>query len=258
MAAQQWDATAYDSDFSFVTAYGDVLLDVLAAQPGERILDIGCGTGHQAADLVAAGAEVVGIDADAAMLEIARAEHPEVRFAQVDAQDRAALEAAADGAFDAVLSNAALHWMPRQDDVVVAIAAVLRPGGRLVVEMGGAGNVARTTEAIRAGRAAVGLDPGLPSSWTFPSPGEQASRLERHGFTVRSIALIDRPTPLADGVTTAGWAAMFGARLVQDVPVDRRAEFDAAVDAHAAALGLHAPDGWSADYVRLRFRATLT
>lgn len=258
MAAQQWDATAYDSDFSFVTAYGDVLLDVLAAQPGERILDIGCGTGHQAATLVAAGAEVVGIDADAAMLEIARAEHPEVRFAQVDAQDRAALEAAADGAFDAVLSNAALHWMPRQDDVVAAIAAVLRPGGRFVVEMGGAGNVARTTEAIRAGRAAVGLDPGLPSSWTFPSPGEQASRLERHGFTVRSIALIDRPTPLADGVTTAGWAAMFGARLVQDVPVDRRAEFDAAVDAHAAALGLHTPDGWSADYVRLRFRATLT
>ncbi len=201
---------------------------------------------------------MVGIDADAAMLEIARAEHPEVRFAQVDAQDRAALEAAADGAFDAVLSNAALHWMPRQDDVVAAIAAVLRPGGRLVVEMGGDGNVSRTTEAIRAGRAAVGLDPGLPSSWTFPSPGEQASRLERHGFTVRSIALIDRPTPLADGVTTAGWAAMFGARLVQDVPVDRRAEFDAAVDAHAAALGLHTPDGWSADYVRLRFRATLT
>ncbi len=258
MAAQQWDASAYDSDFSFVTAYGDVLLDVVAAQPGERILDIGCGTGHQAATLTAVGAEVIGVDADAAMLEIARRDHPEVRFAQVDAQDGDALRAAVDGPFDAVLSNAALHWMPRQDDVVVAVASVLRPGGCLVVEMGGAGNVARTTEAIRAGRSAVGLDPDLPSSWTFPSPGEQAARLERHGFRVRSIALIDRPTPLADGVTTAGWAAMFGALLVQDVPADRRADFDAAVDAHAAALGLHTPDGWSADYVRLRFRATLT
>lgn len=258
MAAQQWDATAYDSDFSFVTAYGDVLLDVLAAQPGERILDIGCGTGHQAAALAALGADVVGIDSDAAMLEIARAEHPEVRFAQVDAQDSDALRAASGGAFDAVLSNAALHWMPRQDDVIDGIAQVLRPGGRLAVEMGGLGNVARTTEAIRAGRAAVGLDPDLPSSWTFPSPGDQAARLERHGFTVRSIALIDRPTPLADGVTTAGWAAMFGARLVQDVPAERRAEFEAAVDGHARMRGLLTPDGWSADYVRLRFHATLT
>lgn len=258
MTAQQWDATAYDSDFSFVTAYGDVLLDVLAAQPGERVLDIGCGTGHQAAALAALGVDVVGIDSDAAMLEIARAQHPEVRFAQVDAQDRAALAAAVGPPVDAVLSNAALHWMPRQDDLVAGIAAVLKPSGRLVVEMGGVGNVSRTTEAIRAGRAAVGLDPDLPSSWTFPSPGEQATRLERHGFTVRSIALIDRPTPLADGVTTAGWAAMFGARLVHDVPAERRAEFDAAVDDHARTIGLLTPDGWSADYVRLRFRATLT
>lgn len=256
MSSQQWDARGYDADFAFVTSYGDVLLDLLAAQPGERVLDIGCGTGHQAAALAALGAEVVGIDSDAAMLDLARAEHPEVRFEQVDAQDADALVAAAGGAVDAVLSNAALHWMPRQDDFIGGIARVLRPGGRLVVEMGGHGNVARTTEAIRAGRAAVGLDPDVPSSWTFPTPGEQAARLEQHGFTVRSIALIERPTPLADGVTTAGWAAMFGARLVQDVPAERRAEFDAAVDAHARTLGL-AADGWSADYTRLRFSAVL-
>lgn len=256
MTDQRWDARGYDADFSFVTSYGDVLLDLLAAQPGERILDIGCGTGHQAASLAGLGAHVVGVDADPAMLEVARAEHPEVRFEQVDAQDADALATAAAGPMDAVLSNAALHWMPRQDDVVAGIAGVLRPGGRLVVEMGGAGNVARTTAAIRVGRAAVGLDPDVPSSWTFPSPGEQAARLERHGFTVRSIALIDRRTPLADGVTAAGWAAMFGARLVQDVPDGRRAEFDAAVDARARELGL-ADDGWHADYTRLRFTAVL-
>jgi len=256
MSSQQWDARGYDADFSFVTSYGDVLLDLLAAQPGERILDIGCGTGHQAAALAAVGAQVVGVDADPAMLATAREQHPDVRFEQVDAQDADALVAAAAGPMDAVLSNAALHWMPRQDDVVAGIARVLRPGGRLVVEMGGHGNVARTTEAIRAGRAAVGLDPDVASSWTFPTPGEQAARLERCGFAVRSIALIDRPTPLADGVSTAGWAAMFGARLVQDVPTDRRAEFDAAVDDAARSLGL-ADAGWHADYKRLRFSAVL-
>jgi SAM-dependent methyltransferase len=257
MSNQRWDARAYDSDFAFVTSYGDVLLDLLDAQPGERALDIGCGTGHQAAALAAVGAHVVGVDSDAAMLDLARAEHPDVRFELVDAQDADALVRAAAGPVDAVLSNAALHWMPRQDDVIGGVARVLRPGGRFVVEMGGHGNVARTTEAIRTGRAAIGLDPDVPSSWTFPTPGDQSARLERHGFTVRSIALIDRPTPLADGVTTAGWAAMFGARLVQDVPGDRRAEFDDAVDAHARRLGL-ADDGWSADYVRLRFLAVLT
>ncbi len=257
MSAQPWDAAGYDADFSFVTSYGDVLLDLLAAQPGERILDIGCGTGHQAAALAAAGAEVVGVDSDSAMLDTARREHPEVRFAQVDAQDRTALAAAVGAARDAVLSNAALHWMPRQDDVVAGIAAVLRPGGRLVVEMGGSGNVALTTEAIRAGRAAVGLDPDVATSWTFPTPGEQASRLERHGFRVRSVALIDRPTPLAPGITTAGWATMFGARLVLDVPPERRPDFDHAVEAHARSLGLAEPDHWWADYTRLRFSAVL-
>lgn len=260
MAAQQWDAIGYDSGFSFVTAYGDVLLPALAAQPGEHVLDLGCGTGHQAARIAATGAQVVGVDLDAEMLAVARTEHPEVQFVQADGQDGEALAAAVGGRHvDAVLSNAALHWMPDQDSVIAAIATVLRPGGRLVVEMGGAGNVAATTRAIRHGRAQVGLDPDVPLPWTFPSPGEQASRLERHGFVVRTVALLDRPTPLSDGITTSGWAAMFGASLVADVADEARAGFDHAVDAQAEQLGLRRrPDGepgWWADYVRLRFTA---
>lgn len=255
-----WDAQGYDRSFSFVTSYGAALLDLLDPQPGERILDVGCGTGHQAAELAARGAHVVGIDADAAMLDIARAEHPAVAFHRVNAQDREAVRAVVpDGGYDAVLSNAALHWMRQQDDVVAALSQALRPGGRLVVEMGGAGNVARITDAIRSARADVGLRPDAASSWVFPSPGEQASRLERSGFRVRLMSLYDRTTPLSPGDTAADWARMFGALLVDDVPRSSRAAFDHAVDTHASAWGLdRRPDGepgWWIDYVRLRFVA---
>jgi SAM-dependent methyltransferase len=255
-----WDAVGYDASFSFVTAYGAPLLDLLEARAGERILDVGCGTGHQAAALADLGAEVVGIDSDAAMLDLARDAHPGLVVHQVDAQDAESLHSAVGGSsFDAVLSNAALHWMPRQDDVLAALAAVLRPGGRLVVEMGGRGNVARITEAIRAARGEVGLDPAAASSWTFPSAGEQASRLERHGFDVRLVQLYDRITPLDPGSTGADWARMFGAALVDDVPRSARLSFDHAVDARARDLGLdRRPDGepgWWIDYVRLRFLA---
>jgi SAM-dependent methyltransferase len=249
-----WDATEYDASFSFVTSYGAGLLDLLAAVAGERILDVGCGTGHQAAELAAAGTTVVGMDADDDMLDVARRDHPDVVFRRADAQDLQAVRDVVDstgGPFDAVLSNAALHWMPRQDDVVAALAAALRPGGRLVLEMGGAGNVARITASIRAARAAVDLDPDVALPWTFPTPGQMAGRLEAHGFVVRLAQLFDRRTPLAPGSTAADWARMFGAGLVVDVPGGRRADFDAVVDAKARDRGL-AEGGWWVDYVRLR------
>lgn len=257
----QWDATGYDARFSFVTSYGDAVLDLLDAWPGERILDLGAGTGHQLAALAeAAGspAGLVGVDPDPAMLAVARETYPDLTFRQADGQELDAADL--DGPYDAVLSNAAMHWMPRQDAVVAGVARLLRPGGRFVVEMGGVGNVARLREAIGSARAELGLPP-VPHPWTFPTPGEQAARLERHGFVVRLVALIDRPTPLNEGDTAASWVAMFGASMVVDVPVDRRADLHAAVDASAARLGLaERPDGepgWWVDYVRLRFLAEL-
>jgi trans-aconitate methyltransferase len=194
----QWDAQGYDDRFSFVTTYGADLLALLDIQPGERVLDLGCGTGHQAAELAALGANVVGIDSDAAMLDTARIAHPELTLLRADAQTLVPSEirAAAGGPYDAVVSNAAMHWMPRQDDVVARVAALLRPGGRFVVEMGGHGNVARLAAAIRMARGTVGLFADVTTPWTFPYPAEQANRLERHGFTVRLVQLFDRMTPL--------------------------------------------------------------
>jgi trans-aconitate methyltransferase len=245
-----WDAAAYDSRFSFVTSLGAPLLDLLGAAAGDRVLDVGCGTGHQAAELAARGCVVTGLDADPAMVAAAREAHPEVPFVLGDAQ-----RSVPAGPYDRVLSNAALHWMPDADAVCRNVRGALAPRGLFVAELGGQGNVSALTAAIQAARAGLGLG-AADGRWYFPSPAEHAGRLESAGFTVRMIERYERPTPLAAGDTAADWARMFGQALLVDVPDAVRADFDAAVDAHAAAAGLRGPDGgWTADYVRVRFIA---
>jgi SAM-dependent methyltransferase len=263
---KKWDAAAYDASFGFVTEYGAPLLTLLNARPGERILDVGCGTGHQAAELAAGGCTVVGVDLDPAMLAAARARYGTVAglsFVRADAQDCAllALRGVADLApYDAVLSNAALHWMIRADETIANLHALLRPGGRLVVEQGGAGNVRRMRDAVAAALADLGVplaaaEQAVSDRWSFPSPGEQTARLERAGFLVRRMELYERPTPLGAQDTAASWMRMFLWWAEDLVGTTRQAELALRVDEHAAALGLLGPSGCLADYVRLRYVA---
>jgi SAM-dependent methyltransferase len=264
--SEEWDAAAYDASFGFVTEYGAPLLTLLNARPGERILDVGCGTGHQAAELAAGGCTVVGVDLDPAMLAAARARYGTVAglsFVRADAQDCAllALRGVADLApYDAVLSNAALHWMIRADETIANLHALLRPGGRLVVEQGGAGNVRRMRDAVAAALADLGVplaaaEQAVSDRWSFPSPGEQTARLERAGFLVRRMELYERPTPLGAQDTAASWMRMFLWWAEDLVGTTRQAELALRVDEHAAALGLLGPSGCLADYVRLRYVA---
>ena len=248
-----WDARGYDRDFSFVTSYGSSLLDLLAAQPGERVLDLGCGTGHQAAELSDLGIDVVGVDSDAAMVARALEEHPGTTYVLADAQHLVA-EGPLAKPFDAVLSNAALHWMPDQTSVIVGVRALLRLGGRFVSEQGGAGNVSRLWAAVVRAFDDVGLpEPAHP--WTFPTTGEQASRLEAAGFRAALVQHFDRPTRLAPGATAATWVEMFGRDVLAPLPAVLRAEVLTRTDQHAEESGLRDDDGWWADYVRLRFVA---
>ena len=248
-----WDASGYDERFSFVTTYGDALLDRLDPQPGERVVDLGCGTGHHVAEIAARGADVEGLDADTAMLDRARAEHPTLTFQDADARTfRVGTPV------DAVFSNATLHWVPKQDQQAVAEAVhrALRPGGRYVAEMGGAGNVATILAAVAEARATHGLPPLTEPPWCFPTPGEQAGRLEAAGFRVRSVEHFDRPSPLSPGDTAADWLKMFGPHILRAVPATALPGFLADVD-RLTAPSLRAADrSWHADYVRLRWLAT--
>ena len=251
-----WDAAGYDERFGFVAAYGAGLLDLLDPQLGERVVDLGCGTGTLTAQIAARGADVEGIDADQAMLERAAAAYPKLRLSRQKAQSFAVAEPA-----DAVFSNAVLHWVPSGDQPLVlrAVHRSLRPGGRFVAEMGGAGNTATVLAALDATLAARGLGRLPAEPWCFPTPAEQATRLEATGFRVRLMQHVDRPTALAPGDTISDWLRMFGGRLLGDLDPLQLAGVLAEVDERCAPVlfGTVAnPDGWAVDYIRLRWLAT--
>lgn len=248
----EWNAAHYDSGYSFVWKHGRGALDMLDPQPGERVLDLGCGTGHLTHQIAATGAEVVGIDSAPDMIRAARQAYPDLRFEVADAADYVA-----DAPFDAVFSNAALHWMRPPSRVAARIAAALKPGGRLVAEMGGHGNIQAILDALYPALRAVGYEsPEELNPWYFPSIGEYAALLERHSLAVNFAALFDRPTQLEGG--EAGmrhWLDMFAGTLLAPLDVAQREHVVAQVERD---LRPHLCEGgaWVADYRRLRITAT--
>jgi trans-aconitate methyltransferase len=246
-----WDSTLYDESFGIITQLGAGVVELLAPRPGERIVDLGCGTGGLTVQIATAGAEVVGIDASETMIARARELYPDLRFEVAKGEDFAL-----ESPVDAVFSSAALHWMWPPQEVAASVARALKPGGRFVAEMGGKGNIATITGAIYQALAEEGVSPEqVRNPWYFPSIGEYSSLLERAGFEVVLMQLFDRPTPLDDcpnGV--ADWLRMFGGACLAAVPDTRRAHVQERVNELTRPL-LEREGRWVADYRRLRFVA---
>jgi trans-aconitate methyltransferase len=243
---QQWSPEQYAKNARFVSDLGVPVVALLAPRAGERILDVGCGDGPLTKKLVEAGCEVVGIDASPAMIEAARAVGLDARV-----MDGQALRF--EGEFDAVFSNAALHWMKQAGAVIAGVWRALKPGGRFVGEFGGDGNTATVLRALEAALQQRGLDFRTFNPWYFPSVEEYRNTLEAHGFVVNSIALIPRPTPLPGSLVA--WLETFAQSFIAPVPTAERAGFLARVEDLCRPTLCNAEGAWSVDYVRLRFAA---
>lgn len=246
---QTWDPQAYQQNGSFVHELAGGVLEWLAPQAGEHILDMGCGNGQLTQRIAATGASVLGVDASEEMVAAARQ-----RGVIADVGDAEALPYAS-SIFDAVFSNAALHWVRDQDAMMTQVHRVLKPGGRFVAEMGGQGNIAAIRVALMAVLARHGHGDREDGVNYYPTPEAYAHRLERHGFQVERIALIPRPTPLTEG-GMEGWLRTFRRGVLDSLPESLR---ETVVQETSALLAppLRDEDGnWVADYVRLRFVAT--
>jgi trans-aconitate methyltransferase len=250
----EWNPELYQASHSFVWEYGRELLGLLAPRAGERILDVGCGTGQLTAEMASSGAQVTAIDNSPTMIAEARRNFPELRF---ELQNVLSMPYA--GEFDAVFSNATLHWVREAGTAVAGIARALKPGGRFVAEFGGRGNVQSLLEAAFRALKSLGVpEPESLNPWYFPSVAEYAALLERHDLEVTYATLFDRLTPLEGGPKgLSDWLAMFGSQLAGALKDRQKDEFLRLVERHAAPALLR--DGtWHADYRRLRVVARRT
>ncbi len=249
---QTWNTALYDQKHAFVFQMAKGLVELLAPQAGERILDLGAGTGHLTQQLADAGVDVIGLDNSLSMVQAAREKYPAIDFVHADAANFHFKEP-----FDAVFSNATLHWVTEAEKAVVCIARALKPGGRFVAEFGGKGNMQHVTQAVRSAiNQTTGQD--VAHGWFFPSISDYSGLLERNGFEVRTVWLFDRPTPLEGDDGMKNWITMFGGGMFKGVAETALSQVIGLAEETLRATNQKdgSPAGaWFADYRRIRVMA---
>jgi len=245
---QTWNSELYESKHHYVSQLATDLVTQLGAKPGECILDLGCGTGHLTAKIAESGATVIGCDRSESMISQAQANYPQIEFKLQNGE-----QLSENQTFDAIFSNAALHWMTDAQAVVQGIGNALKPGGRFIAEFGGQGNVQTIITAIEDALAARGYAV-VEKVWYFPSLAEYATLLEDHGLEVRFAQLFHRPTPLEGEEGLRNWIKMFASHLLSLAPLNEQGEFLSTIEMTLRPY-LYQQKTWFADYRRLRVEA---
>jgi len=243
---QHWDPDTYATHARFVSDLGAPVVDLLEPLPGERILDLGCGDGALTERFKNAGCTVVAIDSSPEQVWAALERGLDARIIDACALDF-------NTEFDAVFSNAALHWIHDADSVIDGVWRALKPGGRFVAECGGAGCVASIRHAFMTTLGSLGIDASKVDPWYFPTADDYRARLESRGFTVRAIQRFPRPTPLPGDVVH--WLELFAQPFLNAVSASDRSRLLNDVRAQLAPRIQNADGVWVVDYVRLRFAA---
>ena len=245
-----WDSKLYDQQHHFVSDYGADVLQWLAPQQGEHILDVGCGTGALASQITESGASVYGVDASSEMIAAAMISYPNLNFEVIDATKLPYKED-----FDAIFSNATFHWIENQEALIKGLYKSLKPGGRLVAEFGGKRNIKSITDAVSLAAKELGLDHKIISNfWFFPSISTYSALLESYGFEVEQIWLFDRPTKLNGENGMYDWISQFAQHAFKNLSTEQAEEIkNVAVDKLKDTNYIN--NQWMADYRRLRVKA---
>jgi trans-aconitate methyltransferase len=241
-----WNPERYARNAGFVSELGEPLLQLLSPQPDELILDLGCGDGALTEKIAASGCAVYGVDAS---------------FPQVHAATQRGLTAlVVDGhqfcfkkRFDAVFTNAALHWMKEPQRVIAGVRSSLKAGGRFIGEFGGQGNIATIQSALHAKLRDYGIDPLTVDPWYYPAPEEYTRLLAAAGFTVSYIELVPRPTKLPGDILA--WLEIFAQPFTTSLPESERRRLLQKIRKELDFKLRDSEGSWTADYVRLRFKA---
>jgi len=244
---QQWDAKLYDHAHRFVSEYGQSALVLLNPQPNEFILDLGCGTGDMTQQLHEQDVKVVGVDHSQQMIMQAEGKYPHIHFEIKDI-----LELDYDPQFDAVFSNAVLHWIKQPRQALEQIYASLKTGGRFVAEFGGQDNVQKVTDCLIRAREELGYSFSESSfPWYFPSIGNYTSLMEHVGFKVVYATLTDRPTQLKGDNGLRNWLTMFAKHFFTDMSDQDKQTMLSRVEQSLSQELFHG-NHWIVDYKRLR------
>ena len=247
----RWDAAQYDAKHAFVYEKAKGLVELLAPRPGERILDLGCGTGALSAEIAKRGAEILGVDQSEEMIAQAKKKFPGLHFEAHDAR-----QLRFHSEFDAVFSNAVLHWIPEAEKVIAGVAQALKSGGRFVAEFGGKGNIRKLVYGFHRSFAALKMrEPEGVSPWFYPSIAEYAALLEKHGLELRQASLFDRPTILEDGERgLENWIRVFRQTFLEKMSEHDAQRWIEEVERQCRSE-LFRDGTWVLDYRRLRIAA---